>query len=187
MIDWNVPVFTSSYDKLLSDMAFPETKRENDVWIMSIHWGTEFIPYPNKEQVDLAHKLVDNGVDIVHGHHPHVFQPIEHYKNGLVMYSMGNFLFDENFAKETQKSYCLKASLIKNIPINCFLMKNKHYRPISICNIESSTVEIVPNKYWSSTKKRFTSKLYNTLRKLEYIPHIMDNDCYVYKSMKMRK
>lgn len=185
--DWNVPVFTSTYEKLIDDIVIPEFKNDNDIWIMSIHWGNEFISYPDREQVELAHRLIERGFDIVHGHHPHVFQPVEKFENGLIMYSMGNFLFDENFARETQKSYCIKVDLCNKYLFDCLLMRNRHYKPYKIEVVNSSKVLLSPNKYWSVRKKQFVFKLYNTFRKLEYLPHLMDNNCLIYKSMKKRK
>jgi poly-gamma-glutamate synthesis protein (capsule biosynthesis protein) len=62
--------------------------------ICSVHWGLEFLDYPGPDQVELAHQLIDVGVDVVFGHHSHVLQPVERYKNGLIFYSLGNFVFD---------------------------------------------------------------------------------------------
>lgn len=62
--------------------------------VVSIHWGLEYLDYPGPEQLELGRKLVDAGADVIIGHHPHVLQPFEYYKNGLIIYSLGNFLFD---------------------------------------------------------------------------------------------
>lgn len=62
--------------------------------ICSIHWGLEFLDYPGPDQVELGHRLIEAGVDLVLGHHPHVLQPVERYRNGLIFYSLGNFVFD---------------------------------------------------------------------------------------------
>lgn len=62
--------------------------------ICSIHWGLEFLEHPGPEQVELARALINNGVDVVLGHHPHVLQSIEYYGSGLIIYSLGNFCFD---------------------------------------------------------------------------------------------
>lgn len=62
--------------------------------ICSIHWGLEFLDYPAPAQVELGRALIDAGVDLVLGHHSHVVQPVERYKQGLIFYSLGNFLFD---------------------------------------------------------------------------------------------
>jgi len=64
-----------------------------DLTIVSLHWGKELSYYPQKRQVELAHRLIDAGVDIIFGHHPHVVQPVEIYKGKPVFYSLGNFIF----------------------------------------------------------------------------------------------
>ncbi len=61
--------------------------------IVNLHWGTEKAIAPEKSQVDFAHTLIDAGVDVVVGHHPHVLQGIEKYGNGVIAYSLGNFIF----------------------------------------------------------------------------------------------
>lgn len=65
------------------------------VVIVSIHWGLEQYHYPTPEQRRTAHRLIDAGADVVVGHHPHVVQGIERYGNGLICYSLGNFLFSD--------------------------------------------------------------------------------------------
>jgi poly-gamma-glutamate synthesis protein (capsule biosynthesis protein) len=47
--------------------------------------------------------LIDNGATIVVGHHPHVVQEIEIYKGKPIIYSLGNFVFDQYFSKDTQE------------------------------------------------------------------------------------
>lgn len=69
-------------------------KEVNGAVIVSIHWGLEYLDYPGPEQLELGRKLVDAGADLIIGHHPHVLQPYEYYKDGLIIYSLGNFLFD---------------------------------------------------------------------------------------------
>lgn len=62
--------------------------------IVSLHWGDEFVEYPSPKQVRMAHDLIDHGVTLVVGHHPHIVQGVEQYKDGLIAYSLGNFVFD---------------------------------------------------------------------------------------------
>lgn len=71
-----------------------EYKRSDTFIVLSIHWGNEFATFPPQRQIKLAHKLVDHGVDILLGHHPHVYQGIEFYKGALIAYSQGNFISD---------------------------------------------------------------------------------------------
>lgn len=65
-----------------------------DVVAVSLHFGTEGIALPTADAIRKARWLIESGADVILGHHPHVFQPIEKYKGGLIVYSMGNFIFD---------------------------------------------------------------------------------------------
>ena len=64
--------------------------------IVSFHWGIEKENYPDENQVNLAHSAIDNGADLVLGHHPHVLQGIEVYNGKNIVYSLGNFCFGGN-------------------------------------------------------------------------------------------
>ncbi len=64
-----------------------------DIVVVSFHWGEERAPFPKDYQRVLAHAAIDSGAKLVIGHHPHVFQGIERYKDGLIFYSLGNFVF----------------------------------------------------------------------------------------------
>ena len=66
-----------------------------DYIYVSLHWGDEYKMVHNKRQEQLAHLLIDNGVDVVVGHHPHVIQDFEVYKSKPIFYSTGNFIFDQ--------------------------------------------------------------------------------------------
>lgn len=64
--------------------------------IVSFHWGTEREYWPDSVQKELAHTAIDEGADLVVGHHPHVLQGIEKYKGKYIAYSLGNFCFGGN-------------------------------------------------------------------------------------------
>lgn len=78
-----------------------------DVVTVSLHFGLEYHRMPKRQQIDLAHKLVGAGADIVLGSHPHVVQPYERISipasesadgvahNGVVIYSLGNFISNQ--------------------------------------------------------------------------------------------
>jgi len=69
--------------------------RANADWvIVYLHWGVEYATMRQQRQVDLAHLLIDSGVDILIGAHPHVLQGIEFYGNAPIVYSLGNFWFN---------------------------------------------------------------------------------------------
>lgn len=69
-------------------------KKSVDHLIVSCHCGIEAMDRPSRETADLARSLINCGCDLFLGHHPHVFQPVELYKKGVILYSLGNFLSD---------------------------------------------------------------------------------------------
>ena len=79
-----------------------------DVLIVSLHWGEEYKPKPAKWQVDLAHQLIDSGVKVILGHHSHVIGEYERYNDGLIFYSLGNFVFDQMWSQETREGLVVK-------------------------------------------------------------------------------
>ncbi len=87
------------------DNALAYLKSRNcDLIIASMHWGTEYEYAQNYAQINMAHYLVDQGVDLVLGSHPHVLQGIEKYKGKYILYSMGNFCFGGNTDPEDKDS-----------------------------------------------------------------------------------
>lgn len=74
------------------------------VIIVSFHWGTEKSNVPDDIQKTLAHLAVDQGADLVVGHHPHVLQGIEKYQGKNIVYSLGNFCFGGNSAPSDMDS-----------------------------------------------------------------------------------
>ena len=69
-------------------------RTEADVIAVSLHDGIEFADYPVPRTLTLAHHVIEWGADLVLGHHPHTLQGIEEYRNGLIAYSLGDFVFD---------------------------------------------------------------------------------------------
>ena len=65
-----------------------------DLVIVQLHAGTEYATTPSADQVRFARAAIDAGADLVVGHHPHVTQTVERYKDGLIVYSLGDALFD---------------------------------------------------------------------------------------------
>lgn len=73
-----------------------------DVIVVSFHWGIEYTNTPSLRQRTIAHKAIDAGADLIIGNHPHWIQPVEIYKNRVIMYSHGNFIFDQMWSEETR-------------------------------------------------------------------------------------
>jgi len=78
-----------------------ESKSKVDHLLINLHWGIEFIQFPNPIQKELARKCIDSGASIIIGHHSHCLQGVERYKQGVIFYSLGNFLFSGLKGKET--------------------------------------------------------------------------------------
>jgi len=103
-----------------------------DVLVVSIHAGTEYQLTPTASQVSFSHKAIDAGADIVVGHHPYVVQPIERYKKGIILYSLGNLIFDQCWSKETQEGLVLKVILRKDSGKASSLVKKIEFLPVKI-------------------------------------------------------
>jgi poly-gamma-glutamate synthesis protein (capsule biosynthesis protein) len=97
-----------------------------DLVIAQMHWGTEYQHTMNKNQIELAHKLIDAGADIVIGAHPHVVEGIEIYKGKPIFYSLGNLIFDQYFSVDTQEELGVKIAVNKNnFTINLLPIKSE--------------------------------------------------------------
>jgi hypothetical protein len=87
--------------KDLKDTLVPvveAARADHDLVIVVMHWGVQYDDAPSDWQVEAAHAFIDAGADAVIGHHPHVMQGIERYKNGVIAYSLGNFVFQNGDA-----------------------------------------------------------------------------------------
>jgi poly-gamma-glutamate synthesis protein (capsule biosynthesis protein) len=78
-------------------------KTANDRVLVMPHWGAEYKTVHGSSQAADAHAWVDAGADLVIGAHPHVVQDSETYKGVPIVYSLGNFIFDQWFSVETQR------------------------------------------------------------------------------------
>ncbi len=74
--------------------AIIRAKKGSDLVVFSIHWGPNMRQRPSELFRDFAHKVIDFGVDIFHGHSAHIFQGVEVYKGKLIMYDAGDFIDD---------------------------------------------------------------------------------------------
>jgi poly-gamma-glutamate capsule biosynthesis protein CapA/YwtB (metallophosphatase superfamily) len=72
-----------------------EVKQNRDIAVASIHWGSNWGYEVPREQIQFAHKLIDNaGIDVIHGHSSHHVKAIEVYKEKVILYGCGDFLDD---------------------------------------------------------------------------------------------
>jgi poly-gamma-glutamate capsule biosynthesis protein CapA/YwtB (metallophosphatase superfamily) len=94
-------VAVMNVDRMREDVA--KLAARADAIIVSMHAGAEYAPKQNAQQVTFAHAAIDAGARVVVGHHPHVTQPWERYRQGVIFYSLGNLVFDQIQRVETQR------------------------------------------------------------------------------------
>jgi poly-gamma-glutamate synthesis protein (capsule biosynthesis protein) len=88
-------------------LAYLTRQPDETFVIVSVHWGAEYELTQSEAQRALAHAFIDAGADIVIGHHPHVVQGIERYRDTLIFYSLGNFIFDQYFSTNVEEGLAL--------------------------------------------------------------------------------
>jgi len=82
-----------------------------DLVIPFMHWGWEREEEPSERQRQLARTMIDAGADVVVGGHPHVTQGAEYYRGKLIVYSLGNFVFDGFNDAATRTGWLLRLTL----------------------------------------------------------------------------
>lgn len=134
-------------------------KKSADCVIVSFHWGGEGLDKPKPYQITAAHRAVDAGADIVIGHHPHVLQGVEHYGNGVIFYSLGNFTFG-SISKSSSSSMVARITFaggvkeVEIIPLNVLNSEvNFQPKPLkgSLADMVAKTVDELSRPMGSRT------------------------------------
>lgn len=120
----NTGVCQASINQLSDAIIQLKKDKPNCFAIIILHWGIEFQKEPTLRQRKEAYQLIDAGADAIIGHHPHVLQKEEIYKEKPIFYSIGNFIFDQNMPDA-------KESLIIRLDFNKDKLSFKKY-PIQI-------------------------------------------------------
>lgn len=97
---------------LRQDIA--QARRAADFVIPFVHWGIEYFTSLTAQQRYLAQVAIDAGADMVVGAHPHVIEPYEFYKGKLIIYSLGNFVFDNMYPEVVRRGNILTLTIQKN-------------------------------------------------------------------------
>lgn len=154
-------------------------KKENpDVICVSMHWGEEYQTKPNSNQKDLANFLFKNGVDVILGNHSHVPQSMEKVdveledgtkKQGFVIYSLGNFMADQN-KQYTRDSAILNIQITKKVDGNISIDKVTYtpiyyYKNSNVTNKKFKIIDINETiaNYEAGIDKSIGKTMYNTL------------------------
>jgi poly-gamma-glutamate capsule biosynthesis protein CapA/YwtB (metallophosphatase superfamily) len=99
-------------DEVVADLKAAHEKYKADVVIPYMHWGREGDP-ANEREKTFARKMIDAGADIVVGAHPHITQGAEYYQGHLIVYSLGNFLFNGFDTEPTRTGWALRLMIGK--------------------------------------------------------------------------
>ncbi|MBI3458921.1 D-alanyl-D-alanine carboxypeptidase family protein [Candidatus Azambacteria bacterium] len=124
-----------------------KAKKETDFLITSFHWGEEY-QKATQRQKNLAHQAIEAGANIVVGHHPHVVQETENYQDGLIIYSLGNLVFDQYFSEATMQGLVIKIILESNkiSKIDKKLIKlARNYQPIELVDYSPDVLSLKAN------------------------------------------
>gem|GEM_PF-424972 len=149
-----------------SGTAYPDPERLRSVlnyWrdkvdfiVTSFHWSAEKLETPKQYQIDFAHLAIDSGADLVLGHHPHLLQGLEIYKNRLIAYSLGNFSFG-SYSGSAVDSIILKVYLCESG------LYSAHCIPI---NVDNRKVEFQPRIMNGERRDKVIAKLKRLSRPL---------------------
>jgi poly-gamma-glutamate capsule biosynthesis protein CapA/YwtB (metallophosphatase superfamily) len=100
-----------------------------DIIVVSFHWGAERVKELRPYQPLLAHAAIDAGADLVIGHHPHILQAVEYYRDSLILYSIGNFTFGS-------RTLNARTSVVANIAFRSGKFSKLEMTPINVNNFE---------------------------------------------------
>lgn len=110
-----------------------------DVLIISVHRGAEYVDEPSAREQVLLRAIVDAGADLVIGHHPHVVQPVEEYRGALIAYSLGNFVFDQMWSRETREGVIGRFTFTNN------MLSSFEFISISMEHVGQPSIVTSPN------------------------------------------
>jgi 2',3'-cyclic-nucleotide 2'-phosphodiesterase (5'-nucleotidase family) len=84
----------NGFDVVKATRAINSIRKKVDILIVSIHWGWEFVNYPDPTIQQSFRQVIEAGADLILGHHPHFINGIEYYKGKPIFYSLGSFLIE---------------------------------------------------------------------------------------------
>lgn len=175
----NDPSYCEEYNSIsLENLASVNEgikKGNNEFWAISLHWGDEYIGCPSSTQKEIAYKLVDNGFDLIIGHHPHVIQTVEKHKDSLIVYSLGNFISDHNFSKETTTGLAALVDTEKISKTKFYKTEQVDYIVVKANEINMASLNQQLNIDYNIALKRIHKK-YIRKNKIEYLKNIHNTD-----------
>ena len=115
----------TAFDREAIANEIKNAKTKVDVLVVSVHWGDEYVLTPRKygdiapdDPQEIGHLIIDAGADLIIGNHPHTVQGVEIYKDKLITYAHGNFIFDQTWSPETQEGVVGEYTFYENQLVN---------------------------------------------------------------------
>ena len=178
-------------ERILQDIQEAK-KMEADFIITYMHWGDEYVEEPNAKQIELAHLMAQEGVDLILGSHPHVIQKSEVIENDehntFVVYSMGNFISNQrketlgDHREQTEDGIIINIDIEKNHQTNETIIKEVEYVPTWVYRHQDQgsskyTYRILPienfllnDEISESYKTRMKRSYDSTVNKMDHSP-----------------
>jgi poly-gamma-glutamate capsule biosynthesis protein CapA/YwtB (metallophosphatase superfamily) len=110
-------------------------RQHADIVLVSFHWGREGTVEPRDYQLALGHAAIEAGAAAVVGHHPHLLQPVARYRDGVILYSLGNFVFG-SYSPDATRSAIAELRL-----------RNGRVREVKLYPINVQNTEVVFQPY----------------------------------------
>lgn len=127
------------------------------VVIPYFHWGIEYVADPSEEQRYFAQLAIDHGASLVMGSHPHWVQAVETYQGKPIIYSLGNFIFDQAWSIETQQGMIahvwMQGTDVLSIDLVPVFIEQEH-RPRVMGPAEAAPVL---NRVWDASERIIVS------------------------------
>ena len=161
----NYTVARPTKEQIINDINICN-KNKVDAIIVNIHWGREERPWHNKKQEKLGRLFIDQGADIVIGHHPHCIQPVELYKGRYICYSLGNSFFPD----------ISTPAYFRSDGTSEFVMYKKHFKyGINSLLIEFDLHSKTIKTIYKAQMKNNRFAVGNSVKHNEIVPRIFSN------------
>jgi poly-gamma-glutamate synthesis protein (capsule biosynthesis protein) len=150
------------HDRLKAAIA--KIRGQVDFILVTMHAGVEYTRRPNQAQIDFAHAAIDGGADMVIGAHPHWIQINEQYKGKYIFYSLGNFLFDQEWSRDTKEGLALKIQVTRRADGMSLPLLSRLNRKTAVSQIELIPVIL---EHYSTPRHATTEEAQAIFKKIE--------------------
>jgi len=136
-----------------------QVKRARDIVVASIHWGSNWGYQVPPAQQRFARRLLDGGVDIIHGHSSHHVRPIEIYEGKLILYGCGDFLDDyEGIAGYEEFRDDLTLMYFPTVELETGRLKSLRMTPMQIRNLRANRATPAAAEWLRSTLHQISQR-----------------------------